>query len=170
MVAEPNTPAPDEMLMMLPPVFFSIMTSAAALENRNVPFRLIATIAANPLGEISCAWATKLAPALLIRISTCPQFSTVFCTTASTWSFWRTSQTSASTSPPVLRIPSATGPRWSMVRLVIITLAPRRQNSAAISAPMPVPPPVTMVVLPAMSNASSVMGSLSHVSNRSRLL
>ncbi len=70
--------------MIFPPVFFSIITLAAARENRNVPFRLMATIVANPLGEMSSALLTKLAPALLISTSTRPQVSTALLTTAST--------------------------------------------------------------------------------------
>src|SRR5262245_60559114 len=95
-------------------------------------------------------------PALLTRMSTRPQRSTVSATIFRTASKSVTEAPLATASPPMARISSTTRcaaeaepprPLTSLPRSLTTTLAPRRARSSACWRPRPAPAPVTMATL-----------------------
>src|SRR5262245_52309105 len=68
------------------------------------------------------------------------------------------------------RIALATGSRCSSLRLQRATSAPARANSIAMDLPMPVPPPVTMAVLPSREKGFLAMAGTIPQADRQRLL
>src|SRR5262245_29128678 len=64
----------------------------------------------------------------------------------------------------------ATGSRCSSLRLQSATSAPARANSIAMDLPMPVPPPVTMAVLPSREKGFVAMAGTIPQAGRQRLL
>jgi len=86
---------------------------------------------------------------LLTSTSTRPNVPSVACTARWTSASSVTLPGTASAWPPAAAISSATPSRISLRRPVIVTLAPSRANVAAMAAPIPVPPPVTIATLSA---------------------
>jgi hypothetical protein len=76
---------------------------------------------------------------------------------ALTWSSWRTSIATAKVRRPRVVISLATGSRCSSLREQSATSAPARANSIAMDLPMPVPPPVTIAILPSSENGDFAM-------------
>ena len=138
--------------MITPPVFCGIICLPAHLQPRNTPLRLICTTVFQPLIEMSSGLARNEAPALLTMMSSRPHSATARSTIPLTWSSWRTSTATAKVLRPRSVMALATGSRCSSLRLQRATSAPARANSIAIDLPMPVPPPVTMAVLPSREN------------------
>src|SRR5262245_64872763 len=68
------------------------------------------------------------------------------------------------------RMALATGSRCSSLRLQRATSAPARANSIAMDLPMPVPPPVTMAVLPSREKGFLAMAGTIPQAGRQRLL
>src|SRR5262245_57405704 len=78
---------------------------------------------------------------------------------AFTCSSWSTSSAIEKALRPRFLPSFSTGSRCSSLRLQIATSAPARANSMAIDFPIPVPPPVTMAVLPSKENGDVVMAA-----------
>src|SRR5262245_49955460 len=76
---------------------------------------------------------------------------------AFTCSSWSTSSAIEKALRPRFLPSFSTGSRCSSLRLQIATSAPARANSMAIDFPIPVPPPVTMAVLPSKENGLFAM-------------
>src|SRR2546422_1846733 len=145
------------MLTITPPVFCCIICLPAHLQPRNTPLRLMPITVFQPLIEISSGLARNEAPALLTMTSSRPHSDTARSTMPLTWSSCRTSTATANVRRPRLVISLATGSRCSSLREHSATSAPARANSMAIDLPMPVPPPVTMAVLPSSENRDLAM-------------
>src|SRR5438445_11184 len=145
------------MLTITPPVFCCIICLPAHLQPRNTPLRLIPITVFQPLIEMSSGLARNEAPALLTITSSRPHSDTARSITPLTWSSCRTSMATANVRRPRLVISLATGSRCSSLRLHRATSAPARANSIAIDLPMPVPPPVTMAVLPSSEKGDLAM-------------
>src|SRR5215510_16275136 len=69
----------------------------------------------------------------------------------------RTKKVRARARLPSLRIASAVGSKCSMRRLQSMISAPARAHSREILLPMPIPPPVTIIVLPSSAKGDGVM-------------
>src|SRR6185295_6669780 len=158
------------MLMITPPVFCAIICLPAHLQPRNAPVRLIPTTVFQPFTEMSSGLARNDAPALLTMTSSRPHSETARSTIALTWSSWRTSTATAKVRLPMSRMALATGSRCSSLRLHRATSAPARANSIAMDLPMPVPPPVTMAVLPSREKGFLAMAGTIPQPGRRRLL
>src|ERR1700736_1344282 len=94
--------------------------------------------------------------ALLTRMSSTPNRSTVPCTHASAWS--GAPALVAKVAPLSLGIVAATSSRASALREDNMTLAPAAANATAVAAPIPREAPVISAVLPA--RLISVIGDL----------
>src|SRR5262245_15932099 len=145
------------MLTIAPPLFCCIICLPAHLQPRNTPLRLMPITVFHPLMEMSSGLARKDAPALFTMMSSRPHSDTARSTMPLTWSSCRTSTATANVRRPRLVISLATGSRCSSLREHSATSAPARANSIAIDFPMPVPPPVTMAVLPSSENGDLAM-------------
>src|SRR5918996_3318058 len=139
---------------MAPPPPCSIIRFPAARAQRKPPSSTIAVTARQPFGDRSSALTTKLPAALLTRTSTRPNRSTAAATRASTASGSRTSVGTASPSPTRSATVSSSG---SGRLPATATAAPRRPSSSAIARPRPVPPPVTIAVLPSKVPSASMV-------------
>src|SRR5215468_9527216 len=135
----------------------SIICFPTAWQKRNTPCRLMLTTAFQPLRLMFSTGARKLAPWLLTSTSILPNSSSVRCTTCCTWSESRTSTVRARARLPSPRIASAVGSKCSKRRLQSMTSAPARAHSMAILLPMPIPPPVTIIVLPSSEKGDWVI-------------
>src|SRR2546425_10765143 len=140
------------MLMMAPPLCCCIIWRPAHLQPRNAPVRLMPTTVFQPLTEMSSGLARNDAPALFTMMSSRPHSWTARSTIALTCSSWRTSTAIANDRRPASRTALTTGSRCSSFREQSATSAPARANSIAMDLPMPVPPPVTIAVLPSSEN------------------
>src|SRR3990172_8815993 len=148
----------EAMLMMTPPPC-CIICRPAHLQPRKAPVRLMPTTVFQPLAEMSSGLARNEAPALFTMMSSRPHSATARSTMALTWSSWRTSSATAKVRRPRSRRALVTGSRCSSLREQMATSAPARANSSAIDLPMPVPPPVTIAVLPSRANGFVAMAS-----------
>src|SRR5262245_45169858 len=83
-------------------------------------------------------------PALLTRMSICPNASTVVFTAASTWERWETSQRTAIA---LLLIEAAASPAAFSLMSTTATRAPSRAKVSAMPLPKPDAPPVTSATL-----------------------
>ena len=126
-------------MLTMDPRFFSIILRPNAAVQWKVPFKTMSTTVLNPFGEMSSAAARKLPAALFTRPSTRPislaTRSAASCTALAS----RTSQGRASPPPICERIASS----FSLRRPSTAIFAPSSENLRTISAPSPVPPPVT---------------------------
>src|SRR5206468_1101656 len=110
-----------------------------------------------PFAEMSSGFARNDAPALFTITSRRPNSLTARSTMPFTCSSTRTSTTSANARRPICSIALTTGSRCSIVREQSATSAPARANSIAMDLPMPVPPPVTIAVLPSRAKGLRAM-------------
>src|ERR1043166_1775046 len=140
------------MFTITPPFGCDIICRPAHLQPRNTPLRLIWITVFQPLSEMSSGLARNQAPAFFTMTSRRPPSWLTRSTMAFTCSSCRTSSAMENALRPRLRISFSTGSRCSSLRLQIATSAPARANSIAMDLPMPVPPPVTMAVLPSREN------------------
>src|SRR5881409_121329 len=145
------------MLMMAPPLCCCIIWRPAHLQPRNAPVRLMPTTVFQPLTEMSSGLARNEAPALFTMMSSRPHSWTTRSTIALTCSSWRTSTAIANDRWPASRTALTTGSRCSSFREQSATSAPALANSIAMDFPMPVPPPVTIAVLPSRENGLLAM-------------
>src|SRR5882724_4442301 len=145
------------MFTMTPPVACCIICRPAHLQPRNAPVRLMPTTVFQPFTEISSGLARKEAPALFTITSSWPHSWTARSTIAFIWSSWRTSRAMANDRLPTSRTALTTGSRCSSLREQRATSAPARANSIAMDLPMPVPPPVTIAVLPSSEKGDLAM-------------
>src|SRR5436309_4246145 len=144
------------MLTMTPPPW-AIICLPAHLQPRKTPFRLMPTTVFQPLIEMSSGFARKEAPALFTMTSSRRHSSAARSTMALTWSSCRTSTAIANERRPRSRMAFTTGSRCSSLREQMATSAPAFANSIAMDFPMPVPPPVTIAVLPSRENGFLAM-------------
>src|SRR5206468_1244591 len=144
------------MLTMTPPPW-AIICLPAHLQPRKTPFRLMPTTVFQPLIEMSSGFARKEAPALFTMTSSRRHSSAARSTMALTWSSCRTSTAIANERRPRSRMAFTTGSRCSSLREQMETSAPAFANSIAMDFPMPVPPPVTIAVLPSRENGFLAM-------------
>src|SRR5438046_1533507 len=107
--------------------------------------------------EMSSCCARKEAPALFTMTSSRRHSSAARSTMALTWSSCRTSTAIANERRPRSRMAFTTGSRCSSLREQMATSAPAFANSIAMDFPMPVPPPVTIAVLPSRENGFLAM-------------
>src|SRR4030095_6876100 len=134
-----------------------------AREKRNTLLRNTSMTLSQISSDVSCRGpACDRFPALLTSMSTRPKVARVACTARCTSASSVTLLGTASACPPAAAIWSATSSSSSLRRPVIVTLAPSCANVRAMAAPMPVPPPVTMVTL----SASRMDVSLSGLNDR----
>jgi hypothetical protein len=93
------------------------------------------------------AIASRLIPALLIRMSSRPNVRVTSCTIRSQSAFFVTSPGSTSAFAPAARISPATASSPSVFASLIATVAPSRANRRAVAAPIPLAAPVTSAIL-----------------------
>src|SRR5918995_1596629 len=89
-----------------------------------------------------------MTPALLTRISTLPNSSTAFWISPCAWLSSVTSQTAASTRPPLPLIRSTRSASRSSLLAATTTTAPSAASASAVASPMPLEAPVTTATLP----------------------
>src|SRR3712207_5464576 len=126
---------------------------------RKVPRTLTAITLSNFSGGISVGGAPQVAPELLTSTSTLPKVRSASATTRSTLSPSVTSSSRASALRPRASISSLTSSSGSSLRAQSTTLAPASERASAMWRPSPLPPPVTMAVLPSRRKRSSVFTS-----------
>src|SRR5574341_1179658 len=134
--------APMEDVLTTLPHARSRIPGRAAWQHRKVPFRLTASTASHCSSVILAAIASRLMPALLIRMSSRPNARTVSWTTRSQSAFFATSPATMSALAPADRISPATASSPSTFASFTATSAPSRANRFAVAAPMPLAPPV----------------------------
>ena len=105
--------------------------------------RLLRYRASQPFSLVSSSGEANTPPALLTRMRTGPNSSTVCASAASTCSASRTSVTM-----PSAPSDTAASAQLSWLRSQIATEAPNAARPAAIPRPMPLPPPVTTATCP----------------------
>ena len=153
----PSTPSPAP----------AAMSGAPCLMQRNVPTRFRSTVARTPsrsasvIGPMVCE-----PPALANRMSRCRRGPAAAATAAPTCSSTVTSATTyraVPTGSPADADDAATcsssvtaAASLSSVRPQIVTCAPSRTSRVAVPSPIPLPPPVTRAVYPAMPVAVAV--------------
>src|SRR5487761_2028194 len=145
-------PATDATLMMRPEPRASIWRPTACVM-RNMPSRLTAITWRQRSKGMSSVASPHVCPALLTRISTCPNAS------SAAFSAWLTSScrvTSATTFAQVMpwRVSSSiVGARYSSRLPVMTTCAPALPSASAATLPMPLPPPVISATEPERSKS-----------------
>src|SRR5205085_1121576 len=132
----------------------SSITRAAACEKRKTPVRLTSTTFCQPSSGIPSAGAPQAVPALFTSTSSEPSSPSVRETTVCTSSGSRTSQRSASVRTPSSASSRAAASQRSTLRAQRTTFAPTSASASAIRRPIPLPPPVTIAVLPPRSKSS----------------
>src|SRR5256886_3637627 len=132
----------------------SIIIRPAACENRKTPVRLTSRTFCQPSSGVSSAGAPHDVPALLTRTSRRPSSSIVRSQTACTSAGSRTSQRMPRAFTPSSDSSAAACSQRSTLRAQRTRFAPSSAKASAICRPIPVPPPVTIAVLPERSNRS----------------
>ena len=132
------------------------------------PLRWTLMTASQSSSSIEKIIRSRRKPALLTRMSTCPQASMACCTISPAAAKSATSLPFTRASPPLLRMRLATSwagpsstplPSPAAPRSLTRTLAPWSARSSACSRPRPRPAPVMMATLPSTRRVGSVMGS-----------
>src|SRR5688572_25529488 len=139
---------PTDEVLTTRPQARSRMPGSAACAQRKVPFRLTSSTASHCSSVIFAAIASRLIPALLMRMSRRPKASTA-CSTMRSHSLFRvTSPATTSALAPALRISPATVSRPAAFASLIATSAPSRAKRRAVAAPIPPAAPVTRATFP----------------------
>src|ERR1700759_3098362 len=143
----PTLPEIDDMLTIVPRLF-SRITAAALRSPFQVPFRCTAMTWSNWSSVILRIVASRVMPALLIMMSSAPNWSSAAPISASTSSPDVTSQRTATAilSPPSFSAAACVASRFTSPST---TRAPSSTKRSAMARPRPWAPPVTTAILPA---------------------
>jgi hypothetical protein len=134
-----------EPILMITPDFCLRMSGTTACANRKIDLTFTAMSRSNSVSSTSSMGRrTWLMPALLTRMSTRPNASTIDFTAASTSVRWETSQRTAIA---LLLIEAAASPAAFSLMSTTATRAPSRAKVAAMPLPKPDPAPVTSATL-----------------------
>src|SRR2546421_12800018 len=144
MCCSPTRPATDETLMTTPPRPPSIIAGRAYFEHRYAPRTWTANMRSQVASSVSMTEPKPSMPALLKRISTCPNWLRVARTIVSTLELEVTSVSAQAARPPSEVMASATVPAAAPLMSASITAAPSRAKRCPVTSPKPEPPPVIM--------------------------
>src|SRR6185369_65907 len=142
----------SEATLMILPYPRLTMSRPNTWQARNVPSRLVASIAFHSSSDTSRVGVRFVRPAEFTRMSTCPQASFVLRCNSSRLSRFVTSQINGSALPFFWRICSQAVSTNSARRPVGTTFAPARASPLASASPIPEVPPITTAVLSFSSN------------------
>ncbi len=146
--APPTNPQPEPVLMITPPPAFSI-TGMAYLLIKKIDLTLTAITRSHSSSVVSNTVARRIIPALLNRMSSPSNSSTVSRTARRQSAAWLTSQRIKMACPPSSLIVWTTLSPPTSSRSAMATAAPSRANRVAVARPIPDAPPVISARFPA---------------------
>ena len=115
---------------------------------KKVPSRTMLVTERNALGRMEAARTGKLAAALLTRTAGVPSAASIVSNASEICSGSRMSAAACAARPPTASTAATPDSRCSSDREMTPMAAPARASSTAMARPRPVPPPVTIAVVP----------------------
>jgi hypothetical protein len=139
--------------MIAPPPPAAIIRLAASWATINTPFRLVSIIWSQLASLILSALLASAIPALLATTVTVPMPASARSKASIIEAALVTSIGTAIASPPEALISATSDARRSIRRAATTTFAPRAERIFAKCTPNPLDAPVTMAILPVISNS-----------------